>query len=145
MTLTPVNDTKSQLRRDEGDVPYFYLDHLGYATIGVGFLIDKRKGGSLPPAVRDFWLDWLIDEKRRALRNALAWFDRLDDVRKGVLLNMAYQLGVPGLLEFHATLALVRDGHYDQAADEMLDSDWARQTPERAKRLSRQMKTGEWQ
>lgn len=42
---------KKQLIRDEGNVPYAYSDSLGYLTIGVGFLIDKRKGGRLPEAV----------------------------------------------------------------------------------------------
>ena len=53
---------KKQLIRDEGDVPYAYQTALGYLTIGVGFLIDKRKGGRLPDAVRDFWLDYEINK-----------------------------------------------------------------------------------
>lgn len=138
-------DIRSQLLRDEGDKPSVYQDQFGYWTIGVGFLIDARKGGKLPPAVRDFWLDYVIDERRRALRAALPWFDRLDDVRKAVLLNMSYQLGVAGVLGFSATLARVRDGRYADAANSMLQSLWAKQTPERARRLSRQMETGEWQ
>ena len=137
-------DIRAQLIRDEGDQPSVYQDSLGYWTIGVGFLIDRRKGGRLPSVVRDYWLDFLVDANRRALRSALPWYDRLDVVRQGVLLNMAYQLGVAGLLAFSETLARVRDGRYTEAGIAMLQSDWAKQTPQRAVRLSEQMKTGLW-
>jgi lysozyme len=58
---------------------------------------------------------------------------------------MAFQLGTDGLLGFKNTLALIRDGKYAEAADAMLASKWATQTPLRAARLSAQMRTGAWQ
>ena len=39
----------AQLRREEGSIPHAYQDHLGFWTIGVGRLIDERKGGGLSP------------------------------------------------------------------------------------------------
>jgi lysozyme len=136
---------RQQLIRDEGDKPSVYADHLGFQTIGVGFLVDARKGGKLPPAVRDFWLDYLITERRAALNAALPWFKTLDPVRQDALLNMAYQLGVGGLLDFKTTLARIRDQRYDDAANSMMDSLWARQTPARAKRLALQISSGAYQ
>jgi lysozyme len=136
---------RQQLIRDEGDKPSVYVDSLGFFTVGVGFLVDARKGGKLPPAVRDFWLDYLINERRTALNAALPWFKTLDPVRQDALLNMAYQLGVGGLLDFKTTLARVRDQRYADAANSMLDSLWAKQTPARAKRLALQISTGERQ
>lgn len=136
---------RAQLLRDEGSRSTVYRDSLGYWTIGAGFLVDARRGGGLPDAVRDVWLDYLVDEREQALRAALPWFDRLDEVRQGALLNMAYQLGVAGLLGFRATLARIRDGRYADAANEMLRSTWAMQTPDRARRVALQIETGEWQ
>lgn len=136
---------QDQLRRDEGDKESVYQDQLGFATIGIGFMIDARKGGKLPPAVRDFWFDHIIGEREEALRKAFPWFERLDEARQGALLNMSYQLGVAGLLAFNATLASIRDERYADAAQHMLESLWARQTPARARRLARQIETGEWQ
>ena len=75
----------------------------------------------------------------------LPWFKDLDEARQGVLLNMAFQLGTDGLIGFTATLQLVQQGKYAEAAQEMLRSAWASQTPERAKRMHDQMLTGIWQ
>jgi lysozyme len=58
---------------------------------------------------------------------------------------MSFQLGVDGLLGFKNTLKLVEQGNYESAAENMLKSLWAKQTPARAKRMSDQMKTGVWQ
>lgn len=135
-----------QLRGDEGDKATVYKDHLGYLTIGVGRLIDPRKpGAGLRPDERAYLLNNDIDDRIDALTRRLPWFQDLDDARKGVLLNMSFQLGVDGLLEFNKTLSLVKDGKYDQAAFQMLQSKWAKQTPERAERMAEQMRIGQWQ
>jgi lysozyme len=134
-----------QLRADEGVRPCVYNDHLGYATIGVGRLVDARKpGAGLRPEEIDFLLQNDIDDRIDALTRKLPWFQNLDDARKGVLLAMAFQMGVEGLLGFKNTLQLVMEGKYENAAHGMLQSLWAKQTPARAKRLSEQMRTGLW-
>lgn len=86
-----------------------------------------------------------IARVRQKVDEAIFFFGKLDEARQGVLLNMAFQLGVPGLLKFHHTLCLTHSGDYTGASVEMLKSRWARQTPERARRLAEQMKTGKWQ
>lgn len=135
-----------QLRRDEGESLCAYADSLSYLTIGVGRLIDSRKpGAGLRPDEVAYLLNNDIDDRIEKLTRSLPWFQNLDDVRKGVLLNMAFQLGTDGLLAFKNTLAMVQAGQYDKAAVGMLASKWATQTPERANRLSVQMKTGAWQ
>ena len=135
----------AQLRRDEGTKATAYQDHLGYWTIGVGRLIDSRKpGAGLRPDEIDYLLKNDIADRVQALTKALPWFDRLDEARRGVLLNMAFQLGTAGLLGFKSTLALIAAGKHAEAAEQMLKSKWAAQTPARAKRLAEQMKTGEW-
>lgn len=134
-----------QLKGDEGVRTSAYQDHLGYWTIGVGRLIDARKGGGLRSDEIAYLLNNDIDDRIDALTRALPWFQNLDDARKGVLLNMAFQLGTEGLLNFETTLALIRDGKYENAAHAMLQSRWATQTPKRAKRMADQMRTGLWQ
>jgi len=135
-----------QLKGDEDVRSQVYKDSLGFFTIGVGRLVDDRKPGSgLRPVEIDFMLNNDVDDRINALQKALPWFQNLDDVRQGVLLNMAFQMGTDGLLGFKNTLEMVRQGQYSQAADAMLQSKWAQQTPNRAKRLSDQMRSGTWQ
>jgi lysozyme len=71
-------------------------------------------------------------------------FAALDDTRKAVLVDMRYNLGLRSLLRFVKMLEAVADGDYTRAADEILDSTYAAQVPNRALRLSTMMKTGEW-
>jgi lysozyme len=140
------SELERQLRGDEGERSCVYPDSEGYATIGVGRLVDKRKqGAGLRPEEISFLIRNDIDDRINALHTKLPWFDNLDDARKGVLLNMAFQLGTEGLLGFTHTLSLVQQGKYENAAAAMLESLWAQQTPERAKRLSEQMRSGLWQ
>jgi len=140
-----VTDSYSQLRRDEGEVLHAYQDHLGFWTIGVGILIDNRKGGGLLPEESEFIFNNRLRLINEALSKRIPWISKLDPARRGVLINMAYQMGIDGLLGFKKTLATVESGHYQKAAAEMLGSKWAQQTPARAHRLSQQMRTGEWQ
>lgn len=134
-----------QLRRDEGEVLHAYADHLGYLTLGVGRLIDKRKGGGITKEESAYLLSNDIDKREAELLRRAPWMANLDPARFGALLNMAFQMGVDGLLGFRNTLEMVRNGDYDGAADGMLNSLWARQTPERANRIAKQMRSGEWQ
>lgn len=141
-----IDKLTEQLRRDEGVKATAYQDHLGFLTIGVGRLIDSRKpGAGLRPDEIDYLLRNDIADRVQALTKALPMlFPKLDEARQGVLVNMAFQLGTSGLLGFKSTLALVAAGKYSEASEQMLKSKWATQTPDRAKRLAEQMKTGEW-
>ena len=140
-----IKDSYSQLKRDEGEVLHAYQDHLGYWTIGIGILIDKRKGGGLRPEESEYIFRNRLKLLDAELTDRLPWISKLDPARKGVLINMAFQMGVAGLLGFKNTLALIQAGKYQDAAKAMLQSKWATQTPARANRLSRQMETGNWQ
>ena len=134
-----------QLRDEEGEVLSAYQDHLGFWTIGVGHLIDKRKGGAISPYISRLLLESDIADKASDLYKSLPWWRDLDEVRQAVLLGMAFQMGINGLLGFKNTLAMVKSGNCAGAANGMLNSLWAKQTPARAKRMSEQMRTGEWQ
>lgn len=70
------------------------------------------------------------------------WFDKLDEVRQAVLISMAFQMGINGLLDFVHMLGALRDQRWNAAAGEMLASKWAKQTPARAGRAARAIETG---
>ena len=67
---------------------------------------------------------------------AFPWFKDVDDIAKGVIVNMCYQLGLSGFSKFKKTIYLLETEQYEEASVEMLDSLWAKQTPNRAKELS---------
>jgi len=136
---------EDQLRRDEGERLSAYQDHLGYWTIGIGRMIDSRRGGGISTDESTMLLRNDIARIRVELLQRLPWFVHLDPVRQGVLMNMTFQIGINGVMAFQQTLEKVQGGDYAAAADRMLQSKWAAQTPARAKRLAIQMRDGVWQ
>ena len=138
-----------QLNRDEGEVKrngkhVMYRDHLGYATLGVGRLIDERRGGGLTDEEVEYLLRNDVTRVALELSKNLDWWPSLDHVRQSALINMAFQLGINGLLNFRKTLSLIKQGDYAEAAKEALRSTWAQQTPNRARRVAKQLASGEW-
>lgn len=127
----------------EGRVPYAYSDSLGYLTIGVGHLIDQRKGGRLPEPIIDALLDHDIHEHANELFATMPWVRNIDPVRQAVLVDMYFNLR-RGLLGFKETLQHFEAGNWDAAASAMLDSKWAKQVGKRALRLSQMTRSGEW-
>jgi lysozyme len=142
--VTWVQKATDQIKQDEGLVLHAYSDHLGFATIGYGRLIDRRKGGGISEDEAEYLLKNDVNARLNVLQNAIPFFNRLDDARKAVLLNMSFQLGIAGLLKFKSTLAFIEAGDFESAAANMLKSLWAKQTPNRAKRMAEQMRTGKW-
>lgn len=136
----------ARLVADEGEVLHEYKDHLGYSTIGVGILIDARRGGGITQEESRYLLRNRIRQREAQLEQRFEWWPAIDDVRQGVLLCMSYQLGVRGVANFTRMCAALRIRDYITASIEMLDSNWARkQTPKRAERMARIMKTGVWE
>lgn len=136
----------ARLVLDEGEVLHAYQDHLGYWTIGVGVLIDERKGGGITQEESRYLLRNRLRRKEAELNQRFEWWHAIDDVRQGVLLCMAYQLGVNGVANFKRMCAALKIRDYITASIEMLDSNWAKkQTPARAQRMAKIMKTGVWQ
>jgi lysozyme len=132
----------SQLEEHEGFRSSAYTDSEGWLTIGIGRLIDSRKGGGISKAEARVLLLNDVERATAQVRDALPWWADLDDVRQNVLVEMAFQLGIAGLLGFKNTLARVKAGRWEDAAFGMLHSKWARQTPKRAVKLARQMREG---
>jgi len=121
-----------------------YEDSLGFLTIGIGRLIDSRKGGGLS-----------ADECFYLLRNDLSslhaslekydWFLKCNDVRQGVIIEMAFNLGLKGLMGFKKTIDLIEQFQYAAAAKEMADSRWAKQIgPKRLENMQLRMASGRY-
>lgn len=146
ITAEPVphfEQIKAHLEHEEGRVEYAYQDNLGYWTIGVGRLIDKRKGGRLSDPEIDLLLANDIKAKMQAIEEWPAWQAVKDDpARSAALLSMAFQLGIEGLAEFKNSLQLIANKQWQAAANNLLQSLWAKQTPNRAKRVTQMIATG---
>lgn len=71
-----------------------------------------------------------------------AWFTGLDEARQQCILEMAYQMGVEGVQGFSKMIAALQVGDYPRAADEALDSLWAKQTPARARDVAQRLEVG---
>jgi lysozyme len=128
-----------QLRRDEGVRSTAYQDTGGIWTVGVGHNLRM-------PLTTDAINQILADDIQAAETGCLAlpiWKD-LSEARKGVLLNMCFNLGFAGLMQFRLMYAALEARDYARAAAEMLDSRWARQVGARADRLAKQMAEDVW-
>ena len=132
---------RSQIKRDEDLRLKPYRDTTGHLTIGYGRNLETR-GITLTEAEAMLTTD--INEHEAALRRALPWTDALSECRRAVLVNMAINMGLGGLLGFRKMLAALEAGDYVTAAAEMLDSTWATQVKGRAPRLAEQMATDTW-
>lgn len=71
------------------------------------------------------------------------WYNKLDDIRKRVIIDMTFNMGIGWIGKFKNTVKMIKDGNYKGAGDGMMKSVWAKQVGKRAERLSKMMKTGE--
>ena len=77
-----------------------------------------------------------ISKLHLKLSKDLDWYDALPPEVCGILIEMVFQCGFSGVMKFRKMIANMKDKNWKGAADEMLDSLWAKQTPERANRLA---------
>ena len=122
-----------EIKVHEGFRDKVYKCSEGFDTIGYGF------------AIKDLILDqdiaeMILDRKLKALteniNNKFDWFNESPQKVQDVVSNMCYQIGLSGFSKFKKTIYYLETEQYEEAADEMLDSLWARQTPNRANELS---------
>tara|TARA_Y100000310_G_C20031075_1_gene511822 strand:- start:42 stop:458 length:417 start_codon:yes stop_codon:yes gene_type:complete len=122
-----------RLKINEGFRSTVYKDHLGFDTIGYGFAI---KDLVLSEEISTLILTELVEKKLEYLKQRLDWFSDMPPEIQGVILEMTYQMGFSGFCKFKKTIAHMKDKHWKAAADEMLDSKWAKQTLNRANLLA---------
>ena len=138
------------LKRDEGLRLTPYKDTRGFTTIYYGHNLDANP---LPQAVIDaaneataeFVLAADVASIQLKLFRDLPWIQQKPLVIQGVLLNLAFNIGVAGEEAFHHMLGDIQAGNYEQAAIAGAQSAWYTEVGDRAKRLMEQLRTGEWQ
>ena len=131
-----LDEVIADLEQDESWRPHPYQDHLGNWTIGFGFLIDGRKPVTLPREVGNHWLRYLVERRYEDLLSEWESFEEQPKEVQRALVNMSYQLGINGVLKFKRMIAALEGGDRELAAIEAMDSEWAQQTPKRAKRIA---------
>ena len=128
-----MKDLINRIKHHEGFRSKVYKCTEGYDTIGYGFAIKDLE------LDEDLAEEILIRKLEKLIKRVRAKFDWLDSVPhevQGVLVEMSYQMGLSNVSKFKKALHAMQMLQWKQAADEMLDSRWAKQTPNRAKELS---------
>ena len=125
----------ADIKRHEGYSKKVYKDTLGYDTIGIGFLIASLE---LDEDVCDIILERRLASNEKVLQRKLTFYRNQPREVQNIIQNMYYQLGNK-LFNFVKTLHYIENDKYKAASIEMLDSLWAKQTPNRAKELSNRL------
>ena len=138
---------RKELELDEGVKYEIYNDHLGYATFGIGHLVidsDPEHGQEIGTAVSE---DRVIEAFNKDVQIVLAdceqlyyGFNVLPEEVQLIIANMMFNMGRPRLSKFKGMKAGVDTQDWNKAADEMIDSAWYRQVPNRAGRLVKRMR-----
>jgi lysozyme len=138
----------NQLRRHEGLRLDPYKCSEGYLTIGYGRNIETN---GISEAEAEFMLMNDLIACESELKDE-GWYNQLDETRRAVVLNMAFNLGKPKLMQFKKFIGALSDDDYETASKEMVTgsdgvspSKWASQVGSRAYELADQMRTGQWQ
>lgn len=110
-------------------------------TVGYGFTHGVTPDSRMNRITADRKLEEEILEVDASLKKALSWYDDASFVTKTILINMAFNLGLKGLLGFRNTLRFISQKNYEQAARNMTLSLWYTQVGARAKELVERMRT----
>jgi lysozyme len=127
------------IKRHEGYRDRIYRDSVGVLTVGWGCAL--HEGKHFPAYVnerlfRNDFIGAIEDYKTLQLD--------LDSVREAVVIDMIFNLGIVRFKKFKNTIKHIRAGEYEDAAQHMLDSKWAKQVKSRAVELAEMMRTGVW-
>ena len=142
-----IEQLRKQLELDEGVKYEIYNDHLGYATFGVGHLVlesDPEYGSELGTSISESRVIEAFEQDcENVLRDCNILYENFDDLPEEVqqiVANMMFNMGRPRLSKFKGMKRGVDAEDWNAAADEMVDSAWYRQVPNRAERLVKRMR-----
>ena len=130
------------IEQDEGRRDTVYIDTEGHQTIGLGFCLDRMP---MPREVADFWCNLILTQRHKQILIATHFgtvFKNLNPARQCAILNMSYQLGISGLFKFKNMWDALAVSDYQKASLEAMDSVWATQTKNRARRIAEVLRTG---
>jgi len=132
------------IKRHEGVKPKVYLCSAGYETIGVGRNISES-GLGLSDDEIDYLLANDIERVKGELSDTYFWFTAMNEVRQEAMIDICFNLGLTRLRGFVKALTAMSREQFDIAADEFMDSKWAKQVGMRATRVTEMIRTGEYQ
>lgn len=125
---------------NEGYRRHIYLDSEGIETIGIGFNLEEGFTREECLLILNLRLGYIRD----TLADTIMGWEDLHPIRKLVLLDMCYNLGLTKLLKFKKMLNAIAAHNYDVAAMELLDSRYAKQVGKRADRNAQMLRTAQW-
>lgn len=128
-----------QIKRHEGLRLRAYQDSLGVWTIGYGRNLQEL---DIDETLANRWLLEDIWKAKQDVLNAFQFSRTLDSARQDALVNMAFNMGITRLKGFKKMLAALEEGNYEQAASEVLDSNYAKQVGSRAIEIAAQIRNG---
>ena len=130
-----------QLKRHEGMRLKPYLCSSKKLSIGIGRNLDDI---GISEDEAETLLRHDIIEATSQLLKAFPWMGALNDARGSAMINFTFNVGIGTVKKFTNTLAYMETGEWDKAADEMMDSKWAKQVGNRAIEVTEQIRTGKW-
>jgi lysozyme len=137
-------EVKERIKKHEGFVNKIYLDSLGKATIGYGHLITPNDNFEEGVEYSKELLDEVFNtDFLRAKRDADELLQEISIVEQahGIIIEMVFQLGKTGVSKFKKMFTALSIQDYNEAANQMLDSQWRKQTPKRCEELAEQMRS----
>ena len=142
-----IEQLRKELEVDEGVKYEIYNDHLGYPTFGIGHLVldsDPEAGQEIGTPVSEDRVAEAFDHDVETViadcERLYPEFDELPEECKLIIANMMFNMGRPRLSKFKGMKAGVDSRDWNKAADEMIDSAWYKQVPNRAGRLVKRMR-----
>ena len=142
-----IEQLRKELEVDEGVKYEIYNDHLGYPTFGIGHLVrdtDPENGEPVgTPVTEDRVIEAFNQDVETVLSDCNILYDDFDDLPEEaqlIIANMMFNLGRPRLSKFKGMKAGVDSRDWKKAADEMIDTAWYKQVPNRAERLVKRMR-----
>jgi lysozyme len=148
------NSLIEQIKSDEGFKRRHYMCSENHCTIGYGYNLESnaldipagtiaifKRDGITQGEAHDILIK-MLQKCQHDLFKALPWVEGLSQARQDALVNMVYQMGIAGVMKFKNSLRLIEQGKYGQAGVALMLSRWARQTPNRAARISKMISNG---
>lgn len=133
-------EIKARIKKHEGFIPKIYKDILGKATIGYGHLITEKDNFQEGVEYSKEELEEVFNQDfNKAVDGANELTSHLNLVLatvKGVIIEMVFQLGKTGVSKFKKFFIALENQDYNEAANQMIDSNWHKQTPKRCEELA---------
>ena len=141
---TRMEELKYRIKEHEGFRDTVYYDHLGNATVGWGHLVTSDDNFTSGVTYPEEVLEQVFEKdfaKAKEGADELCRDLSINYIARGVIIEMCFQLGKTGVSKFKKMFEALQTEDYTTASEEMLDSKWYEQTPQRAKTLSYVMRS----